>query len=195
MFDLLCDDELFERFLQNEEEAYTALYRRYGARLLGYIHSLIGDDPGAEDLLQESFIRLYRERDRVRSGTVDPVRNVGGWLFRVARNLSLNHIRSLSYLAPLPAEQSRVLSVDIEESHASLFGEAVHEEALMQAVSNAVAALPSTLREVFVLREMNGLSYGEVSSIMGISEEAARMRLSRARGAIRTALQPILAEL
>lgn len=195
MFDLLCDDELFERFLSDEEDAYTALYRRYGARLLGYIHSLIGDDPGAEDLLQEAFIRLYRERDRVRSGAVEPVRNVGGWLFRVARNLSLNHIRSLSYLAPLPAEQSGMLSVDIEESHASLFGDAVHEQALMQAVNKAVAALPSTLREVFVLREMNGLSYTEVSSIMGISEEAARMRLSRARGTIRTALQPILAEL
>lgn len=195
--DSLRDDELFARFAEGEDDAYAALYGRYSARLLSYVHSIVGaDEEAAGDIFQESFIRLFRERERRQNEepAPEPIRNVGGWLFRVARNLALNHIRSQRYLAPLPALYDEHLLVTVEEAHSGIFGDADNEDLLMQAVNSVVQTLPAALREVFILREVNGMSYEETADIVGCSEEAARMRLSRARSAIRRALQPLFVE-
>lgn len=191
----LCDDELFVRFARGDDRAFTTLYERYRERLLGYVRSLLGNDcPAADDVFQECFLRLFRERERVGNGQTSSIVNVGGWLFRVARNLSLNQIRSGRYLTALPPEYNEQLLVTVEEAHAGVFDDAPSEQALMDAIAVVLETLPSGLREVFVLREMNGLSYTETASIIGCSEEAARMRLSRARSAIRRALQPMFAD-
>jgi RNA polymerase sigma-70 factor (ECF subfamily) len=190
----LCDEELFRRFLDGDDAAYTTLYHRYSARLLGYIRSLLSGDPeAADDLFQETFIRLFRERDRCRDGETEAVRNAGGWLFRVARNLTLNHLRSRSYLAPL-STQDETLMVTVEEAHNDFFGDEPDEETLLSAVHEVVQTLPAGLREVFLLREVNGMSYEQTAEIIGCSEEAARMRLSRARSAIRRALQSLFVD-
>ena len=190
-----CDDELFRHFAKGDDRAYTTLYERYRERLIGYIHSLLGaDNPASDDVFQEAFLRLFRERERFLSGVTERILNVGGWLFRVARNLSLNQIRSARYLAPLPPEYNELLLVTVEEAHAGVFDDGPSEHALMEAIGVVIETLPSGLREVFVLREMNGLSYTETATIMGCSEEAARMRLSRARSAIRRALQSMFVD-
>ncbi len=190
----LRDDELFSRFLAGDDEAYDVLYERYGARVLNYIRSLLREEaPAADDVFQETFLRLFRERARCRDGRSRPVKNAGGWLFRVARNLTLNHLRSASYLSNMePGEE--LLAVPIEESYGPLFGDAIDEDRLIEEVHRIVATLPEALREVFVLREVNGMSYQETAAIVGCSEEAARMRLSRARSAIRRALRPLFVD-
>ena len=195
--DLLRDEDLFAHFSRGDDDAYAVLYNRYGSRLLSYIHSIVGaDEEAAEDIFQECFIRLFRERERRCNQTPPPetIKNVGGWLFRVARNQALNHIRARRYLAPLPVVYDEHLLVTVEEAHAGIYGDADNEEMLMQAVNMVVETLPSALREVFILREVNGMSYEETADIVGCSEEAARMRLSRARSAIRRALQSLFAE-
>lgn len=190
----LCDEELFSRFICGEDSAYVVLYRRYNARVLNYIQSLIGrEDRGADDLFQETFLRLFRERSRHDSLAQAPIKNVGGWLFRVARNLTLNYIRSARYLTDFPSNDE-ILFTTVEEAHADLFGDGWDEESLLRAVKSVVETLPSGLREVFILREVNGMSYEETAEIVGCSEEAARMRMSRARSAIRKALQSFFVE-
>lgn len=191
----LRDDQLFQLFAAGNDDAYTTLYSRYAARLLGYIHSIVGsEEAAADDLFQETFIRLWRERERSRRNHSAKVANVGGWLFRVARNLSLNHLRSRSYLTQLPSIFDESLAVPIEEAHSGLFGDGREEEELLHAINDVVETLPATLREVFVLHEVNGMSYRETAAIIGCTEEAARMRLSRARGAIRRALRHVIGE-
>lgn len=190
----LSDAELFAQFLAHRDEAFTALYHRYAARLLGYVHSILGEaELACDDIFQESFLRLFRERNNYAvPNPPEPIRNVGGWLFRVARNLALNHLRSCRYLADLDASFDERLLIPIEESFPTLFGEHADDAMLLEAVDAVVKTLPTGLREAFVLREVNGLSYQETARLMGCSEEAARMRLSRARSAIRRALQPLL---
>lgn len=191
----LRDVELFEAFLSGNDDAFTTVYHRYSARLLGYIHSILGEhDRAADDIFQETFLRLFRERKKYGQGHPAPIQNIGGWLFRVARNLSLNQIRSQRYLTELDACHDERLLVPIEEAHSDLFGNHSNDAMLMSAVDAVVKTLPPGLREVFVLREVNGLSYQETAEIIGCSEEAARMRLSRARSAIRRALAPLFAD-
>ncbi len=185
----LCDGDLFARFVDGENGAYTVLYHRYAARLNGYIRSLLGtDNLAVDDVFQETFLRLFRERRRRLDRPTDPLKNVGGWLFRVARNLSLNQIRSENYLTDLPEGPIAELVTTSSEAFSSIFGGENDEEELLQRVYALVDELPVTLREVFLLREVNGMSYEETSEIVGCSMEAARMRLSRARSAIRAAL-------
>lgn len=191
------DADLFAQFLAHRDEAFTALYHRYAARLLGYIHSILGESEFAcDDIFQESFLRLFRERKNYAApNPPEPIRNVGGWLFRVARNLMLNHLRSRNYLAELDASFDERLLFPVEEAFPTLFGDhadRADDAMLLEAVNAVVKTLPANLREAFVLREVNGLSYQETASLMGCSQEAARMRLSRARSAIRSALQPLL---
>ncbi len=189
---LLSDEDLFCAFIDGNDQAYTAMYHRYSSRLLSYIYSLIGShNRTAEDIFQECFMRLFRERKRCLAGDAVAVKNVGGWLFRVARNLSLNYLRSAQYLTNIPAYYDEQLVTSVEEAHAEVFGDEYDQQKMLDAVRAVVETLPSGLREVFVLREINGMSYEETASIAGCTTEAARMRLSRARTAIRKALQPL----
>jgi RNA polymerase sigma-70 factor (ECF subfamily) len=191
----LCDEELFVLFIGGDDHAYTALYDRYGARLLSYIYSILGaENRAAEDIYQETFLRLFRERAHYSKQAGEPIRNIGGWLFRVGRNLSLNHIRSARYLTELPPIHDERLLVSVEEAHASMFADIPDEEKLLEAVRAVVETLPAGLREAFMLREVNGMSYEETAEIIGCSAEAARMRLSRARSAIRAALQSLFVD-
>ena len=188
----LCDADLFARFLDGEQASFTVLYHRYAARVNGYIRSLVGtQNLAADDVFQETFLRLYRERRR---DGATPVSNVGGWLFRVARNLSLNQIRSEGYLTDLPEGYGNDLVTTPKEAFPNLFGPEVSDEELVRHVHAVVETLPSTLREIFVLREVNGMSYEETAAIANCSTEAARMRLSRARAAIRAALADVRQE-
>ncbi len=186
----LCDADLFARFINGENAAYTVLYHRYSARVNGYVRSLLGgENLAVDDVFQETFLRLFRERRRLRGGeTTDQLRNVGGWLFRVARNLSLNQIRSEKYLTDLPEGPVDELVTTPKEAFSGLFGAGSEDEELLKQVYAVVETLPVSLREVFLLREVNGMSYEETSEIVGCSMEAARMRLSRARSAIRAAV-------
>lgn len=190
----LCDGDLFERFLEGENGAYTVLYHRYSSRVNGFIRSLLGrGNMAADDVFQETFLRLFRERKKVQQrreegAEVPPIQNVGGWLFRVARNLALNQIRSEGYLTDLPEGVSEGLVTTTSEAFPDMFGTQGAEERLLQKVYAAVDDLPIALREVFILREVNGMSYEETAEIVGCSMEAARMRLSRARKTIREML-------
>ena len=84
--------------------------------------------------------------------------------------------------------------VTVEEAHTDFFGDEPDEETLLSAVHEVVQTLPADLREVFLLREVNGMSYEQTAEIIGCSEEAARMRLSRARSAIRRALHSLFVD-
>lgn len=191
----LCDEDLFARFAGGDDDAYAALYHRYSSRVLGYIHSIVGaEESSGDDVFQETFVRLFRERNRCGESAHEPIKNVGGWLFRVARNLALNQLRSQRYLTSLPTSYDEHLMVTVEEAHAGVFGQTHSEDQLMTAVNDVVETLPAGLREVFVLREVNGMSYKETADIIGCTEEAARMRLSRARSVIRRALQTLFIE-
>ncbi len=201
------DEGLLERFLSGDDHAFTALYERYEARVLTYLRTILKERPEvADDIFQETFLKLYRERDRAsNAGAVSgddaytTIRNFRGWLFRVAHNLAISHLRSsrVGYSLSEDDETHRWderLMVPIEESFAGLFGEddPLTSDSLYEKLRTAVDLLPRTLREVYVLREINGLEYDEVAETVGCTPEAARMRISRARRSLRKALEPFL---
>lgn len=199
------DEALLEQFLLGHDTAYVELYGRYDAQVLTYLRTILRDHPAAaDDLFQETFIRLFRERKRrkesERTGNYRPVKRVKGWIFRVAHNLAISYLRRLRQHVSISDREEESgrwderLMVPIEESFARIYGDddPMEGEEIFEQLRACIELLPLSLREVYVLREIEGLEYEEVASIAGCTPEAARMRLSRARRALRKALEKYL---
>ena len=143
------------------------LYTEHQAAVFRYLCRTIGQAEAARDLTQEVFLRVARTRlpDADAAG-------LRAWVFAIARNLALNHRRD-----------SRVRTIGVVPPASQ---PAVQELAV--AVNQALDALPDLDRDVFLLREMGGLSYPEIAKTCDLSIEAVRARLKRARQDLRGAL-------
>lgn len=199
----ISDEALFERFVAGDDRCYTQLYERYDKKVLTYLRTILREHPdAADDAFQETFIRLFKERKRRTDdpGAHAPIGSLRSWLFRVAHNLAISYLRGRKKTTGFTesGEEEHVwderLMVTVEDSFADVYGEKdpLQEEELYGKLLACVEMLPAALREIYVLKELNGLPYEEVTRITGCTYEAARMRLSRARKTLRTALSPYL---
>jgi RNA polymerase sigma-70 factor, ECF subfamily len=198
------DDVLWERFLLGDDRAFNYLYERYNARVLTYLRTILKEHlTVADDLWQEAFIRVYRERKRrhelLDKGTYTPVDNFKGWLFRIARNLALDHFRSHRLTTTLTTEDgeerpTEETTVRVHEAYPDLYPdeEIVTSDAVIAELKKCIDELPPSLRDIYLLREVNGLEYDEVARAVETTEENARQRVCRARKTLRKALEKYL---
>ena len=133
-----------------------------------YLRRIVGGSDTAHDLTQEVFLRVSRAGVPESS---EPGQRA--WLFRIARNLALNHVRD---------GRRRPSTVTLEQAAVPATQE------LSIALQGAIAALPDDDRDVFVLRESAGLSYEEIAAACEMSVDSVRARLHRARQALRASL-------
>ena len=161
-------------------EAYSGVIYRLGIKML--------DDPqDAEDILQETFIKAFRHIKNF-----DGRSSLSTWLYRIATNEALMLIRKRKNL-PVSLDEPSETETQIEEPVQIVDWCCMPEEELMSAeardyMTRAVEQLPPTLRAVFVLRDLEGLSTEETSSVLKLSEAAVKTRLSRARMRLREQL-------
>ena len=161
--------------------------RRYQARIFNFARTLTANDADAEDVTQETFIRAFRGIGRFRGDA-----RFGHWLYRIAANAARSHLRRRARLAPL--WDRRVEAGDVPHGHAVGRADGV-EEALVRrdVLDRALAALPDTLREVLVLRDVEGLEYRAIAQILDIPVGTVMSRLFRARQRLRPMLAHLLA--
>ena len=148
------------------------LYLTYQPQVLGYLTRMLGQRETAQDLTQETFLRATA------SDAPDQEPQQRAWIFRIARNLALNHIR----------DTSRRLALAPDAPHTDT--PASHDTALI--VNEALRKLSPLDRDVLVLRESAGLTYDEIAATCDITTDAVRARLQRARQALRVMLQDVL---
>jgi RNA polymerase sigma-70 factor (ECF subfamily) len=183
----VTDDELLERFQQGDEDGYVELYLRRQAEVFTFALRLAGGDRDlASDLFQETFIKVYRKAHTFRavvskdgqSGT-----NVLGWLYTIVRTTFLNHKRrrtlvGLDDVANELPSTDRALDPEFREEQSTL----------RERVEGAILSLPIEIREPFVLREFDGLSYQDISDQLQLTLGAVRQRIYRAKQAMREQL-------
>jgi RNA polymerase sigma-70 factor (ECF subfamily) len=148
------------------------LYLTYQPQVLRYLTRMLGQRETAQDLTQETFLRATT------SDAPDHEPQQRAWIFRIARNLALNHIRDTSRHLALAPDANRT---DIP---------APNDIALI--VNEALGKLSALDRDVLVLRESAGLTYDEIATTCDMTTDAVRARLQRARGALRAMLQDVL---
>lgn len=175
------DVELFVLLTSEQgEAAFGELYARYSSIVYSYCLRVMGDRDKAADIFQDTFMKFYQSASRH-----ETLENVKGYLLTISRNLCLN-------------EKKRAFSQSLEFNE-TLYNPGVTREAdrseMMQLITMAMELLPQDMREAFVLREYQGLSYNEITQVLNIRLETAKVRVFRARQKIKEILQPYLDEL
>ncbi len=163
------DSELVARFRSGDDLAFVLLYNRYKRRVVAFCQGFVGGD-GAEDVVQEVFLRLYRNRHKLDG---DGFRTV---LFTVARNLCMNTLRDRKHTEPLGER---------EVPSTPGFGRDLEAKDLL---SRLLSQLHGTERELFLLREVAGLAYEELAMVLGKSPGALRVQMFRIRQKLRAVL-------
>ena len=172
--------------------AFEVLVRRYQNRLIGVLTHLVGDPSDAEDLAQEVFLRIYRVRKGYR-----PQAKFSTWLFTIANNLALNHLRSKGRRATgsLDSGTESRPGLPAAERVAAPGGTAsgqLRQEELGDVVRKAVSTLGDDQRMAVLLNKFEDMSYAEIATVMNRSEAAVKSLLARARMELRSQLEPYL---
>ena len=189
---MLEDADLVAQYLHGERFAFQELVRRYQDRLLNFIYRTISDRDRAEDLVQETFVRVYRHMHRF-----DSTKKFSTWIYTIASNLAKNELRNRSR-NPLVLFQS--IKKNWEADHRPLeFEDSTYspddlfrKRSLREKVESAVVELPEHHRVVFVLRELEGKTYDEISEITGVTLGTVKSRLNRARNRFAKIIAPML---
>jgi RNA polymerase sigma-70 factor, ECF subfamily len=188
----LDDSGLVASFLAGEKRAFNELVGRYHVRLLNFIYRTIGDRERAEDLVQETFVRVYRHLHRF-----DQSKKFSTWAYTIAGNLAKNELRNRSR-NPLVLFQTIKKNWEADnrplewEDNTYRPDDLFRKRHLKAMVENAVAQLPEHHRLVFVLREMQGKTYEEISDITGVNLGTVKSRLNRARNNFAQIIEPML---
>ncbi len=188
----LGDPALAAATLAGEARAFTVLADRYHARLLNFIHRMIGDRERSEDLVQETFVRVHKHLHRY-----DQNRKFSTWAYTIAGNLAKNELRNRSR-NPLVLFQTIKKNWDADhrplewEDHRYRPDDLYRKRDLKDRVDEVVARLPEHHRVVFVLRELEGKSYEEISEITGVNLGTVKSRLNRARNAFAEMIAPLI---
>lgn len=181
-----------QRLVAGDDSALDDLMRRHGAAVHRLLLGLVQDPEEANDLAQETFVRVYSARKRYR-----PADRFVPWLFTIATNLARNRLRWRARhptvsLATLQPGEDPPWRLDPEAPADPCPAERLQTEERIRAVRRAVAELPPRLREVVVLCEWEELSHLEVATVLGTTPKAVESLLYRARRLLRERLQPWL---
>lgn len=152
-----------------DRDLVDSLFARYREPVYRFLRRMLRDGQAAEDLTQDTFLRAlggpYRANGQERA-----------WIFQIARNLARDRVRT---------DERRPALVPLDEPR-----DAACDPSLALAVDAALRQLAEEDREVFLLREIGGLSYAEIAGACGLTADAVRSRLHRTRLALRAALAP-----
>jgi RNA polymerase sigma-70 factor (ECF subfamily) len=140
------------------------------ASLRGYLKSAFPAMRDVDDIVQESFLRIWRRR------AVEPVRSAKAFLFRVARNLALNTVRRERRSPIRPVTDFDALFVLDDRPNAA---EAASREQELEMLVEAIEALPARCREIFILRRLQGVSQKEIAARLGLSEQTVQVQAAR----------------
>lgn len=176
--------ELLKRIQSGDTAACAVCIESHSPMLYRHALRIVGDEAEAEDVLQETFLSAFKSiRD------FDGRSSLGTWLYRIAHNAALMRIRSRRESVSLDGSDSAdgAEPIDIPSSEDSPDQSLVEHESA-QILGDAIDALPEGLRQVFVLREIDGQSTAETARKLGISAGAVKVRLHRARQALRKTL-------
>jgi RNA polymerase sigma factor (sigma-70 family) len=166
---LQSDERLVALTRRGNQAAFEALVQRYQPRLLAFCRHMLSSQEDAEDVLQEVFAAAY-------NALLADERKINArpWLYRIARNRSLNHLRK-----PRPAGQD---SMDIfERDHGTTTADTVHSREEFRNIIADVGVLPESQRTALLLREIDALSYDQIAEAMDTTVPSVKSLLVRAR--------------
>lgn len=184
----MTEADLIVKAQQGDEDAFAQLLDAHQGKVYGLTLRLTGSPEDAMELTQETFFNAWRGLPSFHQDS-----KFSTWLYRLATNATIDFLRkekrrrsvAVSSLSVEDEEEQRVL--DIPDHRFTPQSEAERRE-LQEAVHRGLSKLSDEHRQVLILRELNGLSYGEIAEVLSIEEGTVKSRISRARLALRKIL-------
>jgi RNA polymerase sigma-70 factor (ECF subfamily) len=180
------DQQLLDRARAGQREALEQLLERHQAQVYRFGMKMCRDPEDAKDVLQDTLLSVARNVRDFRAGS-----SISTWLFTIARSFCVKKRRKSKF-----APQGAVAPLDAAAEHVAdpraTADEAVASKQIERALEEAIAALEPMYREVLLLRDVEGLTAPEVARVTGVSVQAVKSRLHRARLAVREQVAPLL---
>jgi RNA polymerase sigma-70 factor (ECF subfamily) len=188
-----ADQILVSRVQAGDQAAFNVLVLKYQRRVLRLVSRIVRDPAEVEDVVQEAFIKAYRALPQFRGDSAFYT-----WLYRIAVNTAKNHLVSLGK-QPIPMTDLTAEEDDTEsfEARSVVVDNQTPESLLLsrqiaETVNRSIESLPADLRTAITLREIEGLSYEEISEAMNCPIGTVRSRIFRAREFVAAELRPLL---
>ena len=186
--------ELIERAQRGEVESFEKLVVRYRSKVYGLALRMMQDASDAEEVLQETFLSAWQSLSGFRGESA-----FGSWLYRICANFCLMRLRRKKIESSGPEPQGQTLPGPRFDNEGTLLNmpsydwsrgteEKALDNELRVAIERATASLPDEHRTVFLLKDIEGLSYEEIAETLGTTVPAVKSRLHRARLALREAI-------
>ncbi len=188
--------ELIKALQAKKPAAYEFIVREYSGRLLAVIRGIVRNEEDARDCLQDAFLQAFRAMDRFEGRAA-----LSSWLHRIAVNAALMKLRSRKRKAEasiddlLPQFDGTDTRIDPVWQPQTTPGPDLEAAERKTYIHQAIAQLPENYRNVILLRDIQEMSTDEAAEALGISPGAVKVRLHRARGALKTLLEPYLEDL
>jgi len=187
------DDEaiLIAQLRAGDEAAFEQVVRLYGGRLLAVARRILGSDEDARDVVQDAFLNAFKSLDRFEGNA-----KLSTWLHRIAVNAALMKLRTRkrkpeqSIETLLPAFLDDGHHEERFQSWDEPVDKVMERKETRELVRQQIDSLPESYRTVLVLRDIEGLDTEETANMLGLSVNATKIRLHRARQALRTMLAP-----
>ncbi|CAN5850629.1 sigma-70 family RNA polymerase sigma factor [soil metagenome] len=187
----MTDEELMQQFQHGTVEAFNLLVQRYSERLSHYLYRFTKDMRRVEDLLQETFLRVYRNRHSYR-----PVAKFSTWLYTIAGNLARSEYRKRkrrqTYSLQSQNRDGEEYELQIpDDTYASDID--IERGIQDHHIQSALDRVPEKFREVVVLRDVQELSYEEIAEITGLPMGTVKSRINRGRIKLQDLLEGVYA--
>jgi RNA polymerase sigma-70 factor (ECF subfamily) len=174
---LHSDDELMLRVKKGDMTAFETLYDRYNKRLFHYILRFAGERSLAEDILQETFLRIFKKRKNYRK-----TGHFSTYLFTIGRNLTLDTLKTWEKRHILSGREDYMeRAMDLSKQPP----EKLEDAEISEIVQREIHALPRDLREILLLNKYSELSYEEIAKIVSSTPAAVKQKVYRAMLALR----------
>ncbi len=175
----LADEDLMELFQGGYEDAFTVIVTRYRDRLHQFMYRYTHDHMDSEDLVQETFFRVFRGRH-----SYERIARFSTWIYTIAQNLIRSRYKRNSRMPAVSLDGTDAAeeghSLDLPDS-APDPEQATHEAFLIEALHEALRHIPVEFREALIMRDLQQLTYEEIAEITGVAMGTVKSRINRGR--------------
>ena len=174
---IYTDEDLIERFQNGDEQAYIELVNRYRDRLMNFVYRFVNDYDQSEDIAQETLIKLYTHKHYYKK-----IAKFSTWIYTIAANLAKSELRKkksrkVTNLSQMSTQEKEYeLPADQPDTD-----QAIESEFIEKRIQAAIQKLPLHFKTVTILRDIQELSYEEISKIVDVPLGTVKSRINRAR--------------
>lgn len=174
---MVSDEDLLARSIEGDMSAFELIVNRYKDRLYNFVIRFVGDQQTAEDIVQETFLRAFRNR-----GSFQAIAKFSTWIYTIAGNLAKSELRRRKRwrFLSLGTQDETGKTFELPDTRSQPDSDTDTSLAEMR-IDEAVARLPERYREAVILRDIDGLDYDEIAAIVGCPLGTVKSRINRGR--------------